>query len=286
MQELAVRKSVSRLTDEEKSRLVAALLELKRLGHYDDMVLTHRRAMMTVRPDPAHGGPAFLPWHRYCLRHLEHHLQMIDPSVMLPFWDWTRDRSATAAPWTDDLMGGIGRQRDGQVMSGPFAHSTGNWPITVKDWRDQPNFLTRFLRNPQGLPTQREIWRIINKVPFDARPWNFATDQRESFRADLEVGPHSFVHILVGGNMTGAGSPNDPVFYLHHAMVDRVWAMWQKRHPGEPYRPRTGGPRGHNRFDRMWPWRSVEPPVTPDSVLDHHALGYRYDDEEAWPAPA
>ncbi len=108
MAELAIRKSASQLTAEEKSSLVTALLELKRLGHYDDMVRTHYEAMMERKIDPAHGGSAFLPWHRYCLRHMEYHLQMIDPSVMLPYWNWTRDRSATGAPWTDDLMGGNG----------------------------------------------------------------------------------------------------------------------------------------------------------------------------------
>lgn len=286
MAELAIRKSASRLTAEEKSNLVTALLELKRLGHYDDMVRTHYEAMMERKIDPAHGGSAFLPWHRYCLRHLEYHLQTIDPSVMLPYWNWTRDRSATGAPWTDDLMGGNGRARDGRVMTGPFAYDTGNWPITVKDFPQENDFLTRTFDDLESLPTGQRINRTLEQVPYDVKPWNFRARPQDSFRANLEVGPHSWVHMLVGGNMVGAGSPNDPVFYLHHAMVDRLWAMWQKRHPTEPYKPRTGGPLGHNRDDRMWPWRTVEPPVTPKSVLDHHAMGYRYDDEESWPGPA
>lgn len=281
-EQLAVRKSVSLLTAEEKNNFVQALLQLKREGHYDAMVKTHHRAMMEVAPDPAHGGPAFLPWHRYCLRHLEHHLQAIDASVTLPYWDWTSDRSTTGPPWTDDFMGGVGRERDGQVLTGPFAFSTGNWPITVKDFPRQPDFLTRFYRNPGELPTLLQVRRALERTPYDAKPWNFATNPRGSFRAALEMNLHNIVHILVGGNMTGAGSPNDPVFYLHHAMVDRLWAKWQKLHPGELYRPRTGGPRGHNRHDRMWPWRKYEPPVTPQSTLDHHAMGYSYDDESSW----
>lgn len=282
MADLAIRKSVSRLTDEEKSRFVAALLEVKGLGHYDDMVRVHRRAMVTQRPDPAHGGPAFLPWHRYCLRHLEMHLQMVDPSVTLPYWDWTADRTTTGPPWTEDFMGGIGRERDGRVMKGPFAYSAGKWTIIVKDWRGQPDFLTRFYREPGLLPKRWEVNRVLRRLPYDAKPWNFGTSPQESFRADLEMNLHNFVHVLVGGNMGGATSPNDPVFYLHHNMVDRVWAWWQKLHPDEWYRPGGGGPEGHNRDDRMWPWRTVEPPVTPRSVLDHHAMGYVFDDEADW----
>ena len=274
-----VRKSASRMTAEEKSRFVAALIELKSTGHYDHLVHIHHRAMMEINPDPAHGGPAFFPWHRYYLRHLELDLQQVDPSVTIPYWDWTRDRSHTGAPWTDDLMGGDGRDRDGRVMTGPFAYSSGNWPIRVKDRPDQPDYLARVLSPPRLLPERWEVGRIMRRVPFDARPWNFRTDPTKSFRAALEMGPHNHVHMWVGGNMSRAASPNDPVFFLHHAMIDRLWAKWQKLHPTERYRPRTGGPRGHNLDDRMWPWRREEPAVTPRSVLDHRDLGYRYDDE-------
>ena len=282
MADLAVRKSASRLTADERLRFVTAILELKRQGRYDRMVQEHVDAMSKVRPDPAHGGPAFLPWHRYCLRHLEHHLQMVDPSVTLPYWDWTVDRSPTGPPWTEDFMGGVGRERDGQVMKGPFAYVNGDWPITVKTFGREPDFLTRFYRSPDLLPKPREVRRVLQRVPYDARPWNFRTDPQQSFRSDLEGYPHSTPHMVIGGNMTGGGSPNDPVFFLHHANVDRLWAWWQKLHPDEWYRPRTGGPEGHNRDDRMWPWRGKEPPVTPRSVLDHHAMGYAYDDEADW----
>ena len=278
---MGVRKSAARLTADEKTRFVAALIELKREGHYDHLVHVHHQAMMQINPDPAHGGPAFLPWHRYYLRHLELDLQEIDPSVTIPYWDWTRDRSTTGAPWTADLMGGSGRRQDGQVMTGPFAYSTGNWPITVKDFPRQPDFLTRIL-GLGSLPERRDVARILRRVPYDARPWNFRTDPRRSFRAALEMGPHNSVHTWVGGNMASAASPNDPVFFLHHAMIDRLWAKWQKLHPTERYMPKTGAPRGHNLDDPMWPWRTERPPVTPRSVLEHRALSYRYDDEGNW----
>ena len=28
-------------------------------------------------------------------------------------------------------------------------------------------------------------------------------------------------------------SPNDPIFWMHHAQIDRIWSEWQKRNPGE-----------------------------------------------------
>ncbi|KAJ7693382.1 hypothetical protein B0H17DRAFT_1199897 [Mycena rosella] len=62
-------------------------------------------------------------------------------------------------------------------------------------------------------------------------------------------GPHANVHFIVGGDMGGicpvdapAGcisgptfTPNDPLFFLHHAMVDRVWFKWQQKHALNKY---------------------------------------------------
>lgn len=43
-------------------------------------------------------------------------------------------------------------------------------------------------------------------------------------------GIHSGGHRFIGGeNLNLFTSPSDPAFYLHHAMVDRVWAIWQSR---------------------------------------------------------
>ena len=32
--------------------------------------------------------------------------------------------------------------------------------------------------------------------------------------------------------METGSSPSDPLFWLHHATIDRLWAKWQKQHPG------------------------------------------------------
>src|SRR6266571_1110573 len=40
------------------------------------------------------------------------------------------------------------------------------------------------------------------------------------------------VHSAVGGDMETGSSPSDPLFWLHHANIDRLWAKWQKQHPG------------------------------------------------------
>ena len=67
-------------------------------------------------------------------------------------------------------------------------------------------------------------------------------------------------------------SPNDPIFMLNHANVDRLWALWQSRdHDGPTFYPadenwsdqesnsdteqsRPRVPKGHRLRDAMWPW--------------------------------
>jgi len=92
-----------------------------------------------------------------------------------------------------------------------------------------------------------------------------------TFWPELEGSIHNPPHRWVGGIMAGAASPGDPVFYLHHAWIDLLWARWQRR-TGAPFE--SSGP-GVGLNDPLMEW----PDRTPADVLDHHALGYAYDIE-------
>ena len=75
-------------------------------------------------------------------------------------------------------------------------------------------------------------------------------------------------------------APNDPVFFVHHCNIDRIWASRQVRYfpppadPAQGYAPITGGPHFHNVDDPMMPLLGKP---TPRSVLSIAALGYQYD---------
>jgi Common central domain of tyrosinase len=180
-------------------------------------------------------------------------------------------------------MGGNGRVSDTQVMTGAFAFSGGNWPINVRPPGDPDQFLKRqFGVFVPSLPTPTDVTATLNETPYDVAPWN--TISASGFRNKLEgwlSGPqmHNRVHVWVGGSMLPMESPNDPVFFLHHCFVDKLWADWQAQHTGLGYVPVSGGPVGHNLNDAMDPWAGRGETVTPASVLDHHALGYAYDTE-------
>ena len=54
------------------------------------------------------------------------------------------------------------------------------------------------------------------------------TSTMADFRRLLDDTCHFSGHSSVGGDLTDIfTSPNDPIFYFHHAQIDRVWAIWQ-----------------------------------------------------------
>ncbi|TMK97516.1 MAG: tyrosinase family protein [Actinobacteria bacterium] len=299
-----IRKNQATLGADEKRRLVAALLAVKKSGRYDDYVRIHlnmgqmhhtgpKRGQRKVPPrgmagmgsmgQMIHGNPTFLPWHRELLRRLELDLQAVDSSVAIPYWNWAVDDSPTSSLWRPDFLGADGREADRRVMDGPFAYDAGRWTLKYNQ-HPEPDLKRAFAVDATVLPSAAEVRACLGETPYDAAPWD--TSSRPSFRnrlegwidapAGQEVGMHDLVHVWVGGTMSYMSSPNDPVFFLHHANIDRLWAQWQQAHQGLDYAPARGGPEGENRGDALDPWGA---PATIASVLDHRALGYRYDDE-------
>jgi hypothetical protein len=96
-----------------------------------------------------------------------------------------------------------------------------------------------------------------------------------STRFEPEI--HNRTHVWIGGTMSGSDSPNDPLFFLHHCNIDRLWALWQFRHPGQQYplivpNVASAGNRPMGLNDPMPPWTTK-----PIDVLNHVSLGYSYD---------
>jgi hypothetical protein len=282
-----IRRNQAFLTEQEKKDYVVAALALKRVPQnqqgYDWFIQQHAAIQYY-----AHMGPSFLPWHRYFLFLFEQALRKLSPNVTVPYWDWTVDRSPDASPWTEVFLGGdgqVGPDGPGEVTTGPFAYRRGNWRCVG------PNlpvpYLTRNFGPPSGvagLPTAADVEFCMGLSTYDQPPWNEISSGFRPFvegwvPAATAPNMHNRVHTWVGGNMTVLSSPNDPVFFLHHANLDRLWSDWQDGHP-DGYQPKSGGPAGQNQGDVMYPW--VSPGVTIASVLDRSRLGggYLYDTQK------
>ena len=281
---MRTRKNYARSTAKERQRFVQALLALKDEGRYDEHVRIYQLGARWARR-----GPAFFAWHRHFLLRFEEDLRSAEPDVTLPYWDFTRDRSLQSPLWADDFMGGDGRPHDGMVITGPFATEAGAWPLAGE------GFLIRRLGlDPAAstLPTVEDLEHVLSDAVYDAVPWDASAST--GFRNRMEGwvhGPalHNRVHAWVGGLMARDDAPDDPLFWLVHAFIDRLWSDWQRRHPGADYQPRGEGPNGHNWEDTLWPWNGGEDPevvapfgespqaIRPRDLLDHRALGYVYD---------
>ena len=132
----------------------------------------------------------------------------------------------------------------GCVTSGPFANMTVNLgPVTLDLPGGGPqgsNPAGPFAHNPRCL--RRDLTDAIN-----ARFANASSIQHLVSQPDIatfqdimqgipgtgDIGVHGGGHYSLGGDpgRDVSVSPGDPAFYLHHAMIDRVWWMWQMEEP-------------------------------------------------------
>lgn len=253
---MALRKNFVFLTAAERSRLASALNAVHASGLMATLADQHNANFLSG----IHWGSAFLPWHRWFLRELEQAMQAHEPGVMMPYWDWTRpdSRSIDLEPWKS-FFGG--RNNTG----GHFDH----WGYT-RAASPGHSVLPELLPGGMGASMVERL----------------AQSSFAGFRAIESSGGHGGGHNWVGGTMAGGRSPLDPLFWLHHGNIDRLWAIWQRNHPGVSHYNLTPAP-GDSVAAAMVPLNSpMVGGATPASMLDHTALGYTYDTdvrlEGAW----
>ncbi len=254
---------------DERQRYCNALLALKRtiepghtLSKYDEFVAIHYGVTRRLRNgipigDGAHVVPGFFSWHREYLNRFEKAIRVIDSTLSLPYWDWSSGKDEdTTEIFTDDFMGPPGNPSNGnKITSGYFIES--NWPVHPE--LDGGNNGKAIVRDSTLLTSKLSQLLGFGTVAQDAVNGdnNFA-----SFLPGLED-PHGSIHIWVSGHMTAMTSPNDPIFFLHHANIDRLWSKWQQLHPGpENYNPNNNGSYGSKLNDRMWPWDGSDDTTT------------------------
>ena len=297
---MAIRKSATRLTPTERDNFLRAVIVLKdtianpgdpaakRISIYDQFVAIHLGAInitfgSTAGLNMGHQNSAFCPWHRYYLYLFEKALQGVDPTVTLPYWDWSDHFGTQTILFQDDFLGpdgtgavhGFGEK---SVQSGYFAFdkpgSGGNptalpawWPAGLPGWRVRPslaqghgdpadpstgNTLQRFFDSFANLANLSDVQTCLSLANYEG------SSTANSFRRNVEAAAktHNYHHGWVGGNMGDPNaSPNDLIFFLHHCNIDRLWAMWQiDGHPSAAFYPASGRPQGHNLNDPMWPW--------------------------------
>ena len=211
---LIQRQSTLALTDENWGALNEAISTLMTNGAYGNLVQIH--AAMIQEPNGSqrslhrmHGsmsGPLgyqrFLPWHRAYLIVFERELRRIDDTLAIPYWDWNADG---------------GRLEGFPNPADSLFPEESRWcrnPGTRQDEQPEQGKMCWFTDGAQikAILSQRSYYQFAQR---------------------LENGPHNHGHAWIGCDMNTMSSPRDPAFWFHHAQVDRLWAQWQKAHPGQ-----------------------------------------------------
>ena len=194
--------------------------------------------------DNAHGTPYFLPWHRAYLYLFERALRDQQPDAELAWWDWSTGRipRALTVATADGQPNPLAGADIDPVALQQFEQATGS------------TFPPRSFREIGGavLPSRDEVVDALERADF----LDFS-----SAMEDL----HNRVHVHIGGSMSQITFASyDPIFWLHHTMVDRLWRIWQLRHA-------DALPPADILGDALAPF-----PMTVRQTLDTTALGYDY----------
>jgi len=174
-----------------------------------------------------HGNLRLLPWHRIFLMLFEEALHNYHPDVCIPYWDWTKPEEQHFPDWLAGIL-----------------------PTVVT-----PTRTINVMRSPGAVS-----W-LVSTV--SGVPGAMTQTTYDTFSSPIN-GIHGGVHIWVGGTMSDASiSPADPVFWMHHANLDRLWWVWYNSAAGSHQNPVISGP--------LSPWTYTEA-----DTRNIHTLGYDY----------
>lgn len=253
-----VRKNANSLSAAEKARFLDALATMNlTFLRYEEYQQIH-----AIASSEAHGGPAFLPWHRVFVLRIERELQAIDPAVTIPYWKF--DQPAPQV-FHADFMGG---PPVGSGTQATFSNSNPlrTWSITgLAGIQRRPAFAPN--GTPAGIVT--EAGTLGLGTVFSAF-------------SSMEGNPHGRAHTQGGGFGNWLSSQStavrDPIFFLLHCNVDRLWAKWQKTNGRfDPDQANSYSPQGSHSsgsspsegqylMDTMWPWNGETTAPRPSSA--------------------
>lgn len=242
----SIRKNYLEMTESEKSALVNAFFQLRNNGDLiNDLALFHGNffnfdnSIDPTLPDIHFNLPdeperdIFFPWHRMQIFEVEQAMQELNPLLSMPYWNSTTDQSLNSPLWDENFLGQFNE-----------AWTLARTPGAIGA-----------LPTPEALSTVEAISDFL------------------TFSNEVERGPvHEGAHRWTGGIMSANISPRDPVFYLHHTFIDKVWHDWQELFNSSSYISTS-----MIRYDGNYTFNGqVIPAVNPNNIVDSRTLGVFY----------
>lgn len=174
-----------------------------------------------------HGTWFFLPWHRMYLYYFE---QIVADTVVslggpagwtLPFWNYCEydNPNATAA-----------QQQQALNIPDAFGSASGANANTPDLWMpDRANYTMRTDYVSSADAMAELVFTNDNNsqngLEFGGGRTGFSHFGNQT--GQLELMPHNAIHRDVGGAMADPNTAAlDPIFWLHHSSIDRLWQVW------------------------------------------------------------
>ncbi|HUF17833.1 MAG TPA: tyrosinase family protein [Thermoanaerobaculia bacterium] len=281
--DIYVRKNIYTLTAGEINTLRSGVAAMKARPASDPTSWIYQARMHAVDSGLAaalqdqcqHRQFLFFSWHRMYVYYFERILRKAsgDPNFALPYWNYSDDPAQRIIPDayrlpadtnSNSLFNATRQAAYNQGVALPAAD------VTYTAGFNETNFAA----TSAGVPS------------FGGRavtaPAHFPVPSPGS--GQIELSPHNNVHNDISGDMASGESPRDPLFWLHHANIDRLWKRWIA----------LGNGRSNPTADAFWmnhvftffDENGAQIPLTGAQILDTVSqLGYRYDDDPLviWP---
>ena len=196
----------------------------------------------------------FCNWHRYFVYYFEEIIRAVlnDQTFTLPYWNYLSGNVAD-----------LSIPPEFRDMSSPLFQANRNTWVNAGQRIDQ--------QNPGALNLA-----ALNEPTYIDSP-----DGSIGFCPVLDDNPHGLVHVMVGTTMNMGRIPfaaNDPIFWLHHCNIDRLWETWNRA----------------GRMNPAWPNRQYSFAGGQGTMVSPLAAGanrtaslnYQYDDASSAPPAA
>jgi len=275
-----VRREINSLSDDDLSALRASVAAMKARDSSDptswlfqaNIHGTHNQippAFDDVWATCQHGTFFFLSWHRMYLYYFDRILRASagpgHPDFALPYWNY-----------------GVPAQR--RLPEAFRTPATAANPLYTSRRRASRNagvpLPTSATRDAQAMTFVNFTSGLGSALSFGGQTVDGPVHQTGP-HGQLEAQPHDAIHVSIGGQAGWMTDPDmaahDPIFWLHHCNIDRLWEHWRA----------LGGGRSNPTTDDTWmntvftfyDENGSKVTQTGADILDtQNQLGYQYDD--------
>lgn len=231
-----------------------------------------------------HAGWFFLPWHRGYLWAFEEILRSWISSNggpvdwALPYWNYLDPVAPNARAIPQEFL-------DSTLPDGtdnPLSQAQRGPAVALGPQNWIPADISLAVQTDEGIYTAEP-----GTVGYGGPISGFA--QQGNAFGGIEANPHNFVHVMIGGDDTPNPSgwmydPNyaalDPIFWLHHCNIDRLWAAWMS---DRTHRQETSPAWGNGPFPQRFTMPDASGTLAvfaPADTLPDGPLAPTYDDLE------